>query len=82
VTTNGPSEPAEPSAHDGHPHLRHLRDQLVEHHRRVRAEHEEAELEEAIETAAFDMGTDIAHPAPDHAKAGYDIDTDIGFDPR
>ncbi|MER5795258.1 hypothetical protein [Streptomyces sp. NPDC001980] len=77
-----PSEPSEPSAHDSHPRLRHLKDQLTAHHRRAKAEREEAELEEAIETAAFDMGTDIAHPAPDHTDAAYDIDTDIGVDPR
>jgi hypothetical protein len=83
VTDNEPPEPSpDPSAHDGHPRLRHLKDQLTEHHRRAKAEREEAELEEAIETAAFDMGTDLAHPAPDHAEAAYDVDTDIGVDPR
>ncbi|MEU9343669.1 hypothetical protein AB0D74_20915 [Streptomyces sp. NPDC048278] len=78
-----PSDPSsEASAHDGHPRLRHLRDQLTEHHRRATAEREGAELAEAVGSAAFDLGADIAHPAPDHAEAAYDVDTDIGVDPR
>ncbi|MER7840702.1 hypothetical protein ABTY98_33605 [Streptomyces sp. NPDC096040] len=72
----------EPSEHDGHPHLRHLKEQLTEHHRQARAEHEDAELEEAIDTAAFDLGADIAHPAAGHTASGYDVDTDIGVDPH
>ena len=91
MTTNEPAEPssepsAEPSseasAHDGRPRLSHLKDRLTEHHRRARTEREEAELEEAVGAAAFDLGADIAHPAPDHAEAAYDVDTDIGVDPR
>lgn len=82
VTTDDPSAPDAPSAPDGHPRLRHLKEQLTEHRRRSRAEREEAELEEAVGTAAFDLGTDIAHPAPDHAEAAYDVDTDLGVDPR
>ncbi|WP_258575380.1 hypothetical protein [Streptomyces shenzhenensis] len=78
----GPPEPAEPSAHDGHPLLRHLKEQLAEHHRQSRAEREEAELAETVGTAAFDLGADIAHPAPNHAEAAYDVDTDLGVDPR
>ncbi|MFG2955063.1 hypothetical protein ACGF5O_15190 [Streptomyces sp. NPDC048291] len=82
-SSQSPSDPSsEASAHDGHPRLSHLRDQLTEHHRRARAEREEAELEEAVGSAAFDLGADIAHPAPDHAAAAYDVDTDIGVDPR
>ncbi|MFJ9706526.1 hypothetical protein [Streptomyces sp. NPDC101234] len=73
---------SEPPAHDGHPHLGHLREQLTEHHRRTRAEREEAELAEAIGAAAFDLGADIGHPAPDHGEAAYDVDADIGVDPR
>ncbi|MBW8801590.1 MAG: hypothetical protein JF597_51085 [Streptomyces sp.] len=76
MTTDDPSVP------DGHPRLRHLREQLTEHHRRSRAEREEAELEAAVGAAAFDLGTDIAHPAPGHAEAAYDVDADIGADPR
>ncbi|MGW1006107.1 hypothetical protein [Streptomyces sp. NPDC002520] len=65
-----------------HPHIRHIVERMAEHHRRVRAEHEEAALEEAIEGAAFDMGADIGHPTPGQGETGYDVDTDLGIEPK
>ena len=55
---------------------------MTEHHRRTEAEREESLLEDAIGGAAFDLAADIAHPAADRAESGYDVDTDLGVDPR
>ncbi|MFF8727008.1 hypothetical protein ACF073_11015 [Streptomyces sp. NPDC015171] len=66
----------------GHARLRHLKERLAEHHRRARAEHEEAELDGAVDGAAFDLGTDIAHPTLGGAESGYDVDMDLGVDRR
>lgn len=72
----------ETGADDRHPHLRHITDAMAEHHRRVLAEREEAALDDAIDGAAFDLGTDIAHPAVGQGESGYDVDTDLGVDRR
>ncbi|WP_406441639.1 hypothetical protein OHB00_37665 [Streptomyces sp. NBC_00631] len=76
MTTDDPPEP------DGHPGLRRLTDRFTRHQLRARAGREETEPAEAVRTAAFDLGADIAHPAPGHAEAAHDVGTDIGVDPR
>ncbi|MFJ8601867.1 hypothetical protein ACIREM_24755 [Streptomyces shenzhenensis] len=73
---------AEPNPADRHPHLRHLVERVTEHHRRVRSEHEESALENAIDGAAFDLAADIAHPTAGQGEPGYDVDTDLGVEPR
>ncbi|MFE7972701.1 hypothetical protein [Streptomyces shenzhenensis] len=55
---------------------------MTEHHRRVRSEHEESALENAIDGAAFDLAADIAHPTAGQGEPGYDVDTDLGVEPR
>jgi hypothetical protein len=73
---------AEPNAADRHPHVRHMMEKVAEHHRRVQSEREESALENAIDGAAFDLATDIAHPTAGQAESGYDVDTDLGVEPR
>ncbi|MFF0223984.1 hypothetical protein [Streptomyces sp. NPDC004629] len=73
---------AEPNGADRHPHVRHLLERAAEHHHRARTEREEAALENAIDGAAFDLAADIAHPTAGQAEFGYDVDTDLGVDPR
>ncbi|WP_225823553.1 hypothetical protein [Streptomyces naphthomycinicus] len=68
--------------HDSHPHLRHLKERMAEHHRRAQAAREESDLEHAVDGAAFDLGTDIARPTAGGAEPGYDVDTDLGIEPR
>ncbi|MEV5958274.1 hypothetical protein AB0M11_31715 [Streptomyces sp. NPDC051987] len=72
----------DPAVPGGRPYLQRLRERCTEHHRQARVAREETDLAEAVETAAFDLGADIAHPAPAHAEAAYDIDTDLGAGPR
>ncbi|MEW2487538.1 hypothetical protein [Streptomyces sp. NPDC048411] len=55
---------------------------MTEHHRRAQAEREESALEDAIGDAAFGLAADIAHPMARQAESGYDLDTDLGIDPR
>ncbi|MFD0508878.1 hypothetical protein ACFQ0G_50800 [Streptomyces chiangmaiensis] len=33
-----------------------------------------------MDDAAFDLGTDIAHPTVGHAPVGFDADTDLALD--
>ncbi|MEV5149268.1 hypothetical protein AB0L14_33960 [Streptomyces sp. NPDC052727] len=72
---------AEPGPDTGH-HLRSLRERMAEHHRRAQVEREESALDDAIDTAAFDLATDIAHPTAGGSEPGYDVDTDLGVDRR
>ncbi|KUN03385.1 hypothetical protein AQI95_23045 [Streptomyces yokosukanensis] len=72
----------EQNSADRHPHIRNIVERVTEHHRRVRAEREESSFENAIDGAAFDLATDIAHPTAGPAEFGYDVDTDLGVDPR
>ncbi|MGW1654494.1 hypothetical protein [Streptomyces atratus] len=73
---------AEPNSADRHPHIRNIKERLAEHHRRVQSEREESSLENAIDGAAFDLATDIAHPTAGRAESGYDVETDLGVEPR
>lgn len=72
----------EPDPENNRPHFRHLRERMAEHHRRARAEREESSLEGAIDGAAFDLGADIAHPTAVRTESAYDVDTDLGVEPR
>jgi len=72
----------EPGSDDSHPHIRNLVERMTEHHRRAQAEREESSLEDAIGEAAFDLAADIAHPTAGRGEAGYDLDTDLGIEPR
>ncbi|MER6566781.1 hypothetical protein ABT288_11415 [Streptomyces sp. NPDC001093] len=67
---------------DRHPHIRNIVEKVTEHHRRVQEEHEESAFENAIDGAAFDLATDIAHPTAGQAEFGYEVDTDLGVEPR
>ncbi|MEV7186850.1 hypothetical protein [Kitasatospora sp. NPDC093102] len=73
---------AEPDSADRHPHIRHIREKVAEHHRRVQAEREESALKDAIGGAAFDLAADVAHPTARQAESGYDVETDLGVEPR
>ncbi|MFJ8787825.1 hypothetical protein [Streptomyces sp. NPDC102462] len=73
---------AEPNGADRHPHVRHLLERAAEHHHRVQAEREEAALENTIDAAAFDLAADIAHPTAGQTEPGYDIEADLGTQPR
>ncbi|MEU2227334.1 hypothetical protein [Streptomyces sp. NPDC018347] len=75
------AEPDAPEPEHDPLHLRQLKERLGEHHRRARAEREEAALENAIEGATFDLGADIARPAAGHEETGYDVDADLGAGP-
>ncbi|NUS82011.1 MAG: hypothetical protein HOY75_04465 [Streptomyces sp.] len=55
---------------------------MTEHHRRAQAERAESALEDAVGEAAFDLGADIAHPTAGRAESGYDVDADLGVEPR
>ncbi|WP_327365431.1 hypothetical protein [Streptomyces sp. NBC_01217] len=55
-------------------------EQITEHHEQAARRREEKALVEAAEGAAFDLGTDIAHPTAEHNSVGYDIEADLGFD--
>ncbi|MFI1766173.1 hypothetical protein ACH41H_29555 [Streptomyces sp. NPDC020800] len=72
----------EQNSADRHPHIRHVVEKMTEHHRRVQAEREESSFEHAIDGASFDLAADIAHPTAGQAEFGYDVDTDLGVEPR
>ncbi|MEU5026616.1 hypothetical protein [Streptomyces milbemycinicus] len=55
---------------------------MAEHHRRAQAERAEDALEDAVGEASFDLAADIAHPTAGRAEAGYDVDADLGMEPR
>ncbi|MFF3874892.1 hypothetical protein [Streptomyces sp. NPDC001978] len=73
---------AEPSSDNSHPHIRHLMERMTEHHHRAQSKREESSLEDAIDGAAFDLAADIAHPTADRPEFRYDVDTDLGVEPR
>ncbi|MFB7504514.1 hypothetical protein [Streptomyces broussonetiae] len=72
----------ESNSADRHPHIRNIVEKVTEHHRRAKAEREESVFEDAIDGAAFDLAADIAHPTAGQAEFGYDVDTDLGVEPR
>lgn len=72
----------ESNSDNGHPHIRHIMERMTEHHRRAQAERAESALEDAVGEAAFDLAADIAHPTAGRAESGYDVDADLGVEPR
>ncbi|MER5910374.1 hypothetical protein ABT124_07685 [Streptomyces sp. NPDC001982] len=69
------------SERSGHrPGVRGIVERINEHHEQAVRRREEEALDEAAESAAFDLATDIAHPAPGHNPVGYDVEADLGFD--
>ncbi|MGW1787865.1 hypothetical protein ACWCO0_35125 [Streptomyces tubercidicus] len=72
----------ESNSADRHPHIRNIVEKVTERHRRVQVEREESAFENAIDGAAFDLAADIAHPTAGQAEFGYDVDTDLGVEPR
>ncbi|KUJ58219.1 hypothetical protein ADL25_04425 [Streptomyces sp. NRRL F-5122] len=68
---------AHEEAHDG---VRGLVERMSEHHRDAVRRREDEELAHAVDDAAFDLGTDIAHPTVGHAAVGFDADTDLALD--
>ncbi|MFJ4847107.1 MULTISPECIES: hypothetical protein [unclassified Streptomyces] len=64
---------------DGHHEgVRGLVARIAEHHWEAVRKHEEDELTETVDEAAFDLGADIAHPGAGHGPVGYDVETDLG----
>lgn len=72
----------ESNSDSGHPHIRHIMERMAEHHRRAQAERAESALEDAVGEAAFDLAADIAHPTAGRAESGFDVDADLGMEPR
>lgn len=78
------SEPEQPHRHHG---IHDIVGRITEHHEQAARRREDEALAEAVATEAFDLGTDIARPAPGHQPVGYDIEADLGIgeessDPR
>jgi hypothetical protein len=63
-----------------HGHIRNLANRLARHHERVESQRQEAELDDAIGAADFDLGADIGHPTATDDPVGYDIDRDLGIE--
>ncbi|GKQ34071.1 hypothetical protein [Streptomyces sp. A012304] len=64
-----------------HHHVVHdIVERITEHHEQAVRRREEEALAEAVETATFDLGTDIAHPTAGHDRVSYDVETDLGVD--
>ncbi|WP_405984197.1 hypothetical protein [Streptomyces sp. NBC_00872] len=71
------SESERPHHHHG---IHGIVERLTEHHEQAARRREEEVLAEAAETAAFDLGADIAHPMAGHQPVGYDVEADLGID--
>ncbi|MEU6497308.1 hypothetical protein ABZ890_44325 [Streptomyces sp. NPDC046984] len=74
--------PVESASDNGHSHFQHIVERMTEHHRRAQSTRQESSLEDTISEAAFDLGADIAHPTAARTEVGYDIEADLGVEPR
>jgi hypothetical protein len=60
---------------DPHPSLV---ERMKRHHELAARHRGNREIEAAIDTAGFDLGTDIGHPVlPEHTAVGYVLDADL-----
>ncbi|MFJ6573540.1 hypothetical protein ACIQNU_39660 [Streptomyces sp. NPDC091292] len=67
-----------PDLHHGP--IRRIADLLSAHHERVKRQHQEAEIADAIAAATFDLGADIGRPAAlPHERVGFDAESDLGI---
>lgn len=72
--------PDELPADGHHEGVRGLVARIAEHHWQAVRRHEEEEVTEAVDQAAFDLGADIAHPGAGHGQVGHDVETGLGRD--